>query len=83
MKKDSDNYRQSAILDIINILKDNNIDMIIYDETLKDNSFNGIKVVNDLELFKKESSIILANRIDNGLRNVDDKIYTRDILFRD
>lgn len=83
MKKDSENYRQSAILDIINILKDNNIDMIIYDETLKDNSFNGIKVVNDLELFKKESSIILANRIDNGLRNVDDKIYTRDILFRD
>ena len=83
MKKDSENYRQSAILDIINILKDNNIDMIIYDETLKDNSFNGIKVVNDLELFKKESSVILANRIDKDLSDVDNKVYTRDILFRD
>ncbi len=83
MKKDSDNYRQSAILDIINILKDNNIDMIIYDETIRDNSFNGIKVVNDLKVFKKESSIILANRIDKDLSDVDNKVYTRDILFRD
>lgn len=83
MKKDSENYRQSAILDIINILKDNNIDMIIYDESIRNNSFNGIKVVNNLELFKKESSIILANRIDKDLSDVDNKVYTRDILFRD
>ena len=83
MKKDSENYRQSAILDIINILKDNNIDMIIYDEIIKDNSFNGIKVVNDLKVFKKESNIILANRIDKDLSDVDNKVYTRDILFRD
>jgi len=83
MKKDSDNYRQSAIMDIISILKDNNIDMIIYDKSIKSDTFNDIKVVNDLKQFKEESSIILANRIDKELNDVNYKIYTRDILFRD
>ena len=83
MKKDSDNYRQSAIMDIISILKDNNIDMIIYDKSIKSDTFNGIKVVNDLKQFKEESSIIIANRIDKELNDVNYKIYTRDILFRD
>ena len=83
MKTNSDNFRASAIQGVINILKDNNINVIIYEPTIKENTFNGFEVVHDLKLFKEISNIILVNRVDNKLDDVADIIYTRDIFSRD
>jgi len=83
MKSGSDNFRASAIQDVISILKDNGVNVIIYEPTLKDNTFNGFEVVHDLKLFKDVSNIILVNRVDNKLNDVQDMIYTRDIFARD
>ena len=79
MKKDSDNNRNSAILDIINNLKLSNI--IIYDSTIKNSEFEGYKVVNDLLEFKKNADLIVANRIDKDLFDVKTKVFTRDLFF--
>ena len=83
MKSGSDNFRASAIQDVISILKDNGVNVIIYEPTLKDNTFNGFEVVHDLKLFKDVSNIILVNRVDDKLNDVQDMIYTRDIFARD
>lgn len=83
MKAGSDNFRSSAILDIIRVLKGEDKNIIIYEPTLKDNEFNGCKVVNDLQEFKDESSVILANRITEEIKDVKDKIYTRDLFNKD
>ena len=83
MKTGSDNFRASAIQDIIKNLRGNNIDVIIYEPTLTKNEFNGFKVVNDINEFKTKSSIILANRQENLLEDVKDKVYTRDLFSRD
>lgn len=79
MKKDSDNFRQSAIQGIIMNLKDKDIDIVIYEPTYKDELFLEYKVINDLDEFKKISDIILANRIDDILDDVKEKIYSRDL----
>ncbi|MFQ9264409.1 MAG: nucleotide sugar dehydrogenase [Clostridia bacterium] len=83
MKTGSDNFRASAIQDIIKNLRANNIEVIIYEPTLTKNEFNGFKVINDINEFKMKSSIILANREDNLLDNVKEKVYTRDLFSRD
>lgn len=83
MKTGSDNFRASAIQDIIKNLRANNIEVIIYEPTLTTNEFNGFKVVNDINEFKIKSSIILANREDNLLDGVKEKVYTRDLFSRD
>ena len=83
MKTGSDNFRSSAIQDIIKSLRANNIKVIIYEPTLNKTEFDGFKVVNDINKFKELSSIILANRIENLLDDVKDKIYTRDLFSRD
>lgn len=83
MKTGSDNFRASAIQDIIKSLRGNNIDVIIYEPTLTKNEFNGFKVINDINEFKTKSSIILANRQENLLEDVKDKVYTRDLFSRD
>lgn len=83
MKTGSDNFRASAIQDIIKNLRANNIEVIIYKPTLTKNEFNGFKVINDINEFKMKSSIILANREDNLLDNVKEKVYTRDLFSRD
>lgn len=83
MKTGSDNFRASAIQDIIKNLRENNIDVIIYEPTLTKNEFNGFKVINDINEFKTKSSIILANRQENLLEDVKDKVYTRDLFSRD
>ena len=80
MKAGSDNFRSSAIIDIIKLLKANNQEIIIYEPTLKDEEFNGCKIINNLNEFKKQSSIIMANRITNEIRDSIDKIYTRDLF---
>ena len=84
MKTDSDNFRTSAIQDIINQLSCNNVDIIIYEPTLEDNSrFKNHLVVNNIKEFKKKSDIILANRNDHILEDSKFKVYTRDLYRED
>lgn len=83
MKKDSDNFRASAIQGIIERLKDEDVEVIIYEPTLKADEFNGCKVVNNFDEFSKKSDVILANRIEADLESVKDKVYTRDLFSRD
>ena len=83
MKTNSDNFRASAIQGIIERLKNNNVNIVIYEPTLKANTFNDCKVEKNLVLFKDESDVILVNRIDDNIKSVKDKIYTRDLFNRD
>lgn len=83
MKHGSDNFRSSAIQDIINIFKEYNKTVVIYEPTLKEQEFNGCRVVNNLNEFKNMSSVIIANRFNPELSDVVDKIYTRDLFMCD
>ena len=83
MKANSDNFRAYAIQSVISILKDNNVNVIIYEPTIKGNTFEGLDVINDLDLFKKSSDVIIANRLDQDITDVIDKVYTRDLFSRD
>ena len=83
MKADSDNFRSSAIQEIIERLKLEGVEVIIYEPTLKSKEFSGCKVVNDFNSFAKKSDVILANRLDSLLNKVKDKVYTRDLYNRD
>lgn len=80
MKQGSDNFRESAIQGIIKRLKNNNIEVIIYEPNLKENFFLENQVLNDLEKFKEKADIIIANRIVDELNNVLEKVYTRDLF---
>lgn len=82
MKAASDNYRQSSILDIIEVLRSKVKRVIIYEPLLANEQyFNDCSVVTDLEKFKIQSTLIVANRFDICLEDVRDKVYTRDIYM--
>lgn len=83
MKADSDNFRASAVWDIMDKLIDTGIKLVIYEPIVKEDNYNDIPVINNLEDFKNTSDVILANRFDKILEDVIDKVYTTDIYSRD
>jgi UDPglucose 6-dehydrogenase len=83
MKTNSDNFRQSAILDIVKKLMLKGVNIIVYEPILKRNTLFNFKIVNNLEQFKKEADIIVTNRYTEELADVKEKVYTRDLFNRD
>ena len=83
MKVNSDNFRQSAIQDVITLLKQKGANIIIYEPILTTDKFEGLDVCNNLNLFKQKTDVIVANRYDKEIEDVKSKVYSRDIYKRD
>lgn len=83
MKSDSDNFRASAIQGVMKRLVQQGVQVVIYEPTLKENTFEGYEVIHDLKLFKTISDSIVVNRMNDELQDVLDKVYTRDLFMRD
>lgn len=83
MKSDSDNFRQSAVQGVIQRLRDNGVEVIIFEPTLSTEHFDGYPVVNDWEMFKEKADVIVANRHSDELHEVHEMIYSRDVYHRD
>ena len=83
MKSGSDNFRSSAILDIIEMIANEGIEVVIYEPVIRKDRFENIKVIKDLAEFKQTSDVIVANRLGEELFDVENKVYTRDIFNSD
>ena len=83
MKTNSDNFRASAIQGVIEKLKESDVKIVIYEPTLDADEFNDCQVIDDFEQFSSISDVIIVNRMDELVKNVRDKVYTRDLFSRD
>lgn len=83
MKSGSDNFRSSAIQDVIKHLRGEGVEVIIYEPTFAESKFNGFEIENDFDRFVERSDVIIANRLEDEIRDVSDIVYTRDLFARD
>lgn len=83
MKANSDNFRASSIQDVMRLVKEQGVEVVIYEPTLQEDSFADCTVIHDLDGFKQKSNVILANRFNQEIEDVLEKVYTRDLYFRD